>query len=247
MNDSSEGTVLLSYMLGAYKKNRLLQKACKNTCDDKYIFTSKGQGIYLFSLSNQKDKLPMWAQYGDRGEGCCYVFNREYFVFDNEKSIIVSNTNNDSLKIQPVLYKVLYINDKDMDNIRIENDAYTNKALEQISTLISKVSYNNENESIIIATVSQLLDQVRYLFKSIDYKTEDEARIIKIISYDSTLIKHDISSTIPKLYIEVDNKQILNFKEIILGPKVNNPNDIYPYILNCNKSILVSKSNISFR
>lgn len=65
---------------------------------------------------------------------------------------------------------------------------------------------------------------------------------------DSNDVKPNTSALpVPSLYIEKDDGKPLEISKIILGPKVEEPSKIVPYIKYANPKIKVVKSNVEFR
>lgn len=99
-------------------------------------------------------------------------------------------------------------------------------------------------DSLIIQFALNILDQIRFLFKSKDYEHEKELRIIK---WSNAPISDDgkREREIPHLYVEMEKS--LELDEVILGPKVEKPAEIAPYLYYTNKVKKVSKSSIKYQ
>lgn len=106
-----------------------------------------------------------------------------------------------------------------------------------------------------------MINKLRYLFKSVDYIYEQEMRIVlnrplsdlKRDDIDIQMTPVTIQNPIPKVFIYTDKS--LSIEEIILGPKVNETDDIIPFLamklLKINDyeadKVLITKSAIEYR
>ena len=229
MNDPSEGKILLEYL---------------NTMDSSfsslfYRNEFEVSSVYLSSFTTAIDNLPMWSQYGDNGKGCCIVFNKNYFDKPKEVHDITDNLKeNESVRQDEcVLYRICYIDDKNNKYKFQKEDEDIKKSLENIYGNFKII--NDENVEKIVMVY---LEQIRYLFKSSDYKYEKEYRILKNVPINSKkiIVKKDIKP-IPKLYVNIESK-FNQISEVILGPKVDFPDYISPYIKYCDEKIEIRKS-----
>ena len=234
MNDPSEGKILLEYL---------------NTMDSSfsslfYRNEFEVSSVYLSSFTTAIDNLPMWSQYGNNGKGCCIVFNKNYFDKPKEVHDITDNLKeNESVRQDEcVLYRICYIDDKNNKYKFQKEDEDIKKSLENIYGNFKII--NDENVEKIVMVY---LEQIRYLFKSSDYKYEKEYRILKNVPINSKkiIVKKDIKP-IPKLYVNIESK-FNQISEVILGPKVDFPDYISPYIKYCDEKIEIRKSKVKFR
>ena len=255
MNDPSEGQVFLELL-----SDQVLSS---------YYSAANGKGIrqimndsdtYLGSFSTNVDSLPLWVQYGNNGQGCCLIFNSS--CFDEEQPITP-----EQMKMQPrqqaemrrpkreektlgskyCLYRVIYT-----DNIEKlkEEEASIYAQLERVSTLLSHI--DREMKRIDASSVREelryivlnVVDQIRFLFKNTDYAHEHELRIV-ISSDKPRADEGNRSREIPHLYVEMDKE--LKYDEIILGPKVEKPSEVAPYIYYTGKVKTVTKSTIKYQ
>ena len=238
MNDPSEGKILLKYL---------------NTMDSSFssLFYKNEfevSSVYLSSFTTAIDNLPMWSQYGNNGKGCCIVFNKNYFdkpkevhdITDNLKENEVENER--MIQDECVLYRICYIDDKNNEYKFQKEDKEIERCLKNISKNLKNIS--NENEKKIIL---KYLEQIRYLFKSSDYKHEKEYRILKNVPINSKkIITREDVKPVPKLYVKIESK-LNQISEVILGPKVDFPDYISPYIKYCDEKIEIRKSKVKFR
>lgn len=255
MNDPSEGTVLLDFFKRQFPDNELLKRACKSieesASNDR--LTASSDSVFLFSLSTAVDELNMWAQYGELGSGCCYIFNNSFFDFDRnpiyDLKLVSDKAKAASAGNKFIPNRVIYIDDRSGDFHKYKrSQSKTFRILQSIADIVKTIPGAEANDKKVVRAVSLLLDQIRYLFKSADFEYEQEARLIKIVPLNSASIKSDLSvEGVPKIFIEVINGKPLKFTEIILGPKVNHPGDYTPYLLYTGKVDKVTKSAVHFR
>ena len=223
--------------------------------------------VYLGSYSKSIDKLPMWSQYGNDGKGCCLIIRNDFFDYverDNfDINAIAGGTeligkiqqekgkeklNEDSQDLEKyALHKVTYMENQ---KINCDDEEKQIKIISRIAeVLVALENYiinDIEDDGLkkeIDEFVMGTLDQVRFLYKDISYEHEKELRLVK---FSETSYQDDNPNFIvPKLYIEI-NKPI-EYKEIILGPKVEQPSIISPYIYSTKKVGKVTRSSIKYR
>ena len=232
MNDPSEGKILLEYL---------------NTIDSSfsslfYRNEFEVSSVYLSSFTTAIDNLPMWSQYGDNGKGCCIVFNKNYFDKPKEVHDILDKGKEKIYEDECVLYRICYIDDKNNEYKFQEKDKEIERCLKNISENLKNI--NNQNEKKIIL---KYLEQIRYLFKSSNYEHEEEYRILKNVPINSKkIITREDVKPVPKLYVKIESK-LNQISEVILGPKVDFPDYISPYIKYCDEKIEIRKSKVKFR
>lgn len=239
MNDPSEGKSLMEFL--------------SNHTTFNYNESHK-QGyskIYLSCFTTEIDNLPMWSIYGNDGQGCCLVFNEDYFDSTNEELTDDLWLNNKTTTIRNYLYRICYI-DFDSDKLTIDefdNDpADLKKQVEKVLKKyivfhLNKINLlKKKNDKIIDEMVMLILEQIRYLFKDISYAHEHELRLIR---YSETPLIDNDKWIVPQLYVEMEKP--LEYEQIILGPKVTQVNKIVPYIMHTGKCKQVIKSNIKYR
>ena len=97
-----------------------------------------------------------------------------------------------------------------------------------------------------LSLIADSLDEIRYLFKDSNYSYEQEYRLLKAVDIKSKRVKQNkVENSVPHLHIEFDKE--IKYKEIILGPKVSDPDFIAPYITFVDENIKVRKSSIEYR
>ena len=194
----------------------------------------------------------MWIQYAEDGKGCCLILESSSFDYEEVNAfdgLIESemDTSVGKMKEQKkeekngyCLYKVEYVKEG-QDNIYKEY-------IEQIKQVLGKVyklwKENVKERDKIKSIVVNILDQVRFLFKSSDYAHEKELRVIKLYAGEPKLKDAD-DLIVPKLYIDMELD--LDYQEVILGPKVENPREIAAYLGYTKKVGKVSKSKIKYQ
>ena len=216
MNDPQEGKILQN-ILGRRDLLFMDEKSdSKNICEENYVFL---KSFFCYRKeeknSNIVEFLPMWVQYGDDAKGCCVVLNNKTF----EKS---------------KLRRIVYLSDEGVcDNEKIQKYLDEFKAAYQcLSELCKKIDTNSEQGRdcllMIDSLVSSTITRISYLFKHDSYKHENEVRLIINRTSNNLDDVKVISGKVPKLYIYNDRQSYIN--EIILGAKVENPEDYVPFI-----------------
>jgi len=257
MNDPSEGHVFLDILSHVLKDQ---------TLSNYYSLANGKEGrqpindsdTYLGSFSTNVDSLPLWVQYGNNGQGCCLIFNSS--CFDKEEPITpeqirmqpqpqteIEYTEKEEKTVAPkyCLYRVIYT-----DSIEDLKETTIYAPLEKVSKLLShidremkKVSDSSVREDLRRIVINAI-DQIRFLFKNTDYVHEHELRIV-ISSYDPKEDEGNRPREIPHMYVEMDKE--LEYDEIILGPKVEKPSEVAPYVYYTKKVKAVTKSSIKYQ
>ena len=219
MNDPEEGQILKK-VLCQLDKNNELENLLKNEDVKNYAY------LTCFSPYDKRDELPMWVHYGDGGKGVGLVFNNSFFD-------------------EADLYKVLYIDIKNFDTAKLDQNI--RDKITAIFDFLKRDEIKNNTRTEFKVYVNIILNYVSYLFKDKAYEYENEVRILNYRNYGSQDIKTAVyESGIPRLFIEYD-KCISdeNCVEVIAGPKAN-----YTEIAAYAKYVgipTVSKSEIKYR
>jgi tetratricopeptide (TPR) repeat protein len=246
MNDPSEGITFIELLKKFNVSEEIINILYPSvtSSENKDLYYSD---TYLASFTLSKDKLPMWTQYGADGTGCCYVLNDTLFI-NRRAEIDMPNLWQDDgdLKSNNVsLYKVEYIDIQNVDYLKGLNHSFR-KSIKELSDCIVRITDWIEKYTEMKNMVVSLLDQIRFLYKDTAYVHEDEVRIVVMPKPDEVKITgFSENYIVPKLYVELD--KTLNFKEIILGPKVSRPSEIVPFILHSQKVKKVTLSKIKYR
>lgn len=242
LNDPSEGRVLLQ-LLNKYLKSKVIN----NLFADEYSEESKlaevpFSKVFIGSFSTAKNKLPMWTLYGDDSKGCCLVFDDYFFDKKNELIEIKPEGEEKNIPSQELtLYRVDYIDIDDLD----ESDLFI-EYIKRIANILDRLDEIISKYEFVRIWVMTLLDEIRFLFKDCDYDYENEVRVI--IHAENSEIQVDDGENelgIPKLYVDLQRK--LNYKEIILGSKIDKPNAVAPFLLHSGMVKKVTKSGIHYQ
>ena len=216
MNDPQEGKILQD-ILDRSKSIYIDGKSVSEKIyEENYVFL---KSFFCYRKEEKKlninEFLPMWVQYGDDAKGCCVVLNNK--TFENSK-----------------LRRIVYLSDEGVcDNEKIQKFLDEFKAAYQcLSELCKEIDTKSEQgrdclmmiESLISSTISR----ISYLFKHDSYKHENEVRLIINRTSNNLDDAKVISGKIPKLYIYNDKQSYID--QIILGAKVENPEDYVPFI-----------------
>lgn len=240
MNDPSEGFTLSQFL-------------CK---EDNEIFNSKfyqATNIYLSCFTLAVDQLPMWSMYGADGTGCCLILRNKFFDYSpaeyTDELILDPNCNFES----NFLYRVCYLSST-AKTFSIATEIFSHdipnledilsESIRWLEKHIGKIlEFKHENpEKLIDDILAFILEQIVFLFKDMSYSHERELRLIR---YSEEPKLDEDSFIVPQLYVEV--KKSLEFKKIILGPKVTQSNRIIPYLFYTDKVKLIEKSKIEYR
>jgi len=201
----------------------------------------------------------MWSQYCDDGRGCCLVIKDNFFDKDEEqidKEIIKANflddINEDDKNNNEVekyynrelycLYEVVYT-DKYM--WKESEYGYIKKIIDSIISVLKKINAKDKEFKSTKKIVVAILDQIRFLFKDYNYKHEQEVRVIKFAQKENVKCTPKGDFRVPHLYIDLDKE--LEYKEIILGPKVDKPIEIATYLDYTGKVGCIKKSKIRYQ
>lgn len=237
MNDPTEGRLFLQILENGSepeKIKRIIEKIYGNE-------SISYRRTYLASFSLKGDFLPLWVQYAGNGTGCCYKIASTNFGirdFSLEKQVLVNLRNLKKRNFQrPPVYRIHYYRQSD------EKDAlltYFSSISDIILTLEPYIKFDR-----VKVTIYGMLDEIRYLVKSADYETEDEVRLVITDFEKAAKIKEGQSTNeAPRMYLELE--RTLQFKEIMLGPKVSNLKAWSAYLRNCDNVANVAKSTIQY-
>ncbi len=266
MNDPSEGKELEKVLLKCVDNKTIVEDLFDNPkgITDSNRKRLESKFTFLKAFTKSVDSLPMWIHYANAGKGCCVrVSNRFFTNFDddlaNDEKALINNPFDNVYR----LYEILYIQNGEIVNKVSEevNEAY--KSMLNKFSCISSIysSFNSETRKVIVSVISRIINKLKYLFKSADYLYEQEMRIVlqrpladlkrDDIDIQMTTVSKD--SIVPKVFIYT-NKTLL-IEEVILGPKINETDDIVPFLemkllkLNDYDSdkVLITKSEIEYR
>ncbi|MBU3109661.1 tetratricopeptide repeat protein [Clostridium gasigenes] len=269
MNDPTEGEVFKRLLENSNDniKDLINNIYTRNSEINREIISGKNN-MFLASFSTSIDSsLPMWIQYSENGNGCCLVFDELFFDKEDKNSLIceidekveklleqnseLSNDidNKEDKKIYYCLHKIKYVNSSD-DKYSL--DFKKDKEIIELIKEIGEKLCGFEDDLALMGNapikgiIMNILDQVRFLFKDENYDHEAEVRLVKF--EDNGNIKYtgaEEGFRVPHVYIELERELI--FKEVILGPKVENVTEIANYLYYTDKVDIVSKSKIKYQ
>lgn len=222
MNDPMEGKILIDSILK--------HKISGQTWEPSFW--------YISSATTEMDSLPMWKQYGEDATGAMLVYDSEYLKSIQENKYVQ-------------IYKVAYLYIKDnmikvvkTKDITIQDKKKLENLLKELKDIVNKEEDKNDTKLNI-----PLLSNLGFLFKKSDYSYENEYRIIVNMEQNK---EYKITSSFnkkygfPFLYIHLEGYP-LKYSRVILGPKSIDLDFVAPFINNCDGSIKIDKSNISYR
>lgn len=245
MNDPEEGKILEKFLSNSIPR-RISEKddtSQREKFNENYVFL---KSFFISDKENFNEFLPMWVQYGDDAKGVCILLNES--TFDNAELIRINYLN----------HKGKCVNNSEIDELL---DDYIN-AYKEIVTFIDKDLEKYENDGMkkeFKEEIEDLLEyinsRIMYLFKHESYKHENEARVIIARTSSNLNDVKTIPGAVPKLFIH--SKAQTYIDEIILGSKMEVPDDFVPFIhyhgrkmwANNKKrrQITVSNSGIQYR
>lgn len=276
MNDPSEGLMLIDALIQCHEEGSPLLNEVRDNFHSSADADMQSSNVYLHSLTMQIDQLPMWAQYGDQGKGYCLVmrsdfFDSDYDVLEHDFKSQWESTDRFSKKYIP--YRVAYIHNDCKDGIKLKfgkdeekqpraelDELEKNEQIvaEELQEIVSEFSFFSSQcemdgtyktlRNKILFHLTEAIDQIRFLFKTEDYAYEQELRLIRYAPADSPDIKLNMeASPVPELYLEKDDGKPFRAFKIILGPKVEQPGKIVPYLKYVDREMSVEKSKVKFR
>lgn len=247
MNDPLEGKVLMSCFSDEYYNTNIPD-----------VTFSK----FILCLTSNLNSLPMWAQYGDQGQGLALEFNNEYLRhFTNDEF---------SQSVNGGMYEVCYIR-TDGKRITVHNPLNQDYLVEvenEVNNLLA--CFKDLDDKLKEENLPRIQQEIGYIFKKDDYSYEeefriliesnDESNIIDVIHEDHQVLGYKIPGLFCYLDLQKDDKQNLlqdsddksekteqKFNKIIFGPKSIDIDYLLPYITYCDDRIVCEKSEIKFR
>ena len=267
MNDPNEGQELYKTFLRQIDNKELIQDVFQKPEDLHIQYRRQklnAEYTFLKAFTENDDSLPMWIHYGNKGKGCCIKVNPRFFAnFENNSDTEEKNLGKNPFDDEYRLYRVLYLRDGTLPkNTDPEITKLYNSFVNSFKELcLQYVGYSNQLKSAVSSSISKIINSVIYLFKNTDYQYEKEMRIVlrrSISDFEREDIDIQITSPteknpIPKVFIYA--KKPLEIEEVILGPKINETDDLIPYItmrlLKMNnyqeEKVNITKSLIEYR
>lgn len=243
MNDPQEGKMLQDILerSGAGFRENGKEPDHREIFQENYVFL---KAFFCYrkekGRTRVKEFLPMWVQYGEDAGGCCVVLNNKTFGKTN-------------------LRKVVYLSDEgkcDDRNIQgfLDGFLHTYGQLSRLCGTIDRKSRQGEECAVRTeALMKMIVSQISYLFKHDSYKHENEVRLIINRTADNLEDVQVAKGKVPKIYLYNDKQSYID--EIILGAKMENPEDYVPFIHRQGKKmwsgtenqIRVTRSTIQYR
>lgn len=251
MNDPEEGHVLQEYLDEANKYTHRYwwnlapidgEEGQRYYCIEPYVFCKS------FTNRERLDDLSMWEVYGDRSEGVCCVVR---IHGDSESN----------------LYNVAYLNRETKSVVQIggehknETNKYKFDLLDTLLVLLQKMVSDSSGEKNGPKEWRKRILEIAYLFKYDSYSHENEMRYLdSLVDADAQSIKSrvepvggsPVEKTLPIL--SVKSGIAFEYEEVILGPKVKNPDHAAAYLIykftaaiGDNSVPLITKSAVRYR
>lgn len=258
MNDPTEGSALLSYLLETAPDSSGIDEAKRKAAisvlyggtpeqvRDKLL---SGRFAFLKSFNQLSDHLIMWSMYGsDRknmgdSNGVCIRLNPETFAFwntdsanfhaENSKRPIIRSENPDDFR----LYRVLYLGGTQAAS---DDEAKTNDLLKRLNILSASLGeqmrlFNEttdegrEMAEAVRNAYRNELAKIAYLFKDASYRQEKELRLLLFRNFDANSLK--TICRIPSTPEKLCLKPYFQVyvDEVILGPKLEDADNWIPY------------------
>ena len=215
----------------------------------------QSSNVFLSSLTTVSDSLPMWKEYADESQGAFVEYDMEY---------IQNIVEHDFLEFVKIYYLE---NDK-------EDESLVGTRLHSLKIIITELL--NKGERKIVSEISSNLAKISYLFKVADYEYESKYRILinfddsLIKERISTRQPYEHKIGLKKFkesgyedfrkYIHLTpmddgryglfvyiNLLPLRYSKVKLGPKVDDPDYIAPYLKLVDPDIEIESSKIPYR
>ncbi len=244
MNDPEEGKILKKLFAdfiprSVSEKDNTSQREKYN---ENYVFL---KSFFISDKANFNEFLPMWVQYGDDAKGVCVLLNES--TFDDAELVKINYLNDDGKCVN---------NDEIDELINDYKNAYK-EILKFCDNDLESYPYGMKKE--FMDEINDLLEyinaRIMYLFKHESYEHENEARVIIARKSSDLDDVKTIPGAVPKLFIHSKTQTYID--EIILGSKMEVPDDLVPFIHyhgrkmwannNNRRQITVSNSSIQYR
>lgn len=194
--------------------------------------------VYIGCFSEEDSNFGLWSNYADNEKGCIIGFDESFFDFVDKNTYSLY----DDEAEENALYRILYVDEKELDNDKrgIVNEErgdieIINNCIPDILLFISKIEKELEKEETeektgesrriisleaaeeIRAFIADRLNEIRFLFKSSSYKYEKEMRMLRCSH--TPLYDESGEYPVPRLYINVEKE--LKDLTLIVGSKVD--------------------------
>lgn len=268
MNDPNEGRVLQEFFRTHISCASSLFQSFVGQSGQRARAKADDTLVFLKSFSDKVDRLTMWSEYGDKGNGVCVVMDGATFQNARDKQRLLEALHIKKIgneRDDYVLYKVIYWDKnqdefiaKGLDSRELKTKIKKIKqTLEQIFVNLKRGAFEEREEQICMDFLQELLAKIKYLFKFEEYRDENETRVIlqrrTADSFQDIEMTGGEDPLRKKLYIHYPVKSII--KEIILGPKNQQSDEYIPFLVKkmaeinegSQYSTVVSKSSIDYR
>ena len=203
-------------------KEKTHEEWCKIVLDS---IRAQNYTPYVISFSKQKDSLPMWLHYGNKGKGACLAFpeyrgNIKSWAKDFPQNSDIELT--DDLDVNNVYYsslKLMHHNDDSSLFVTIEK-LYCKLYQEQLISNPPK-----DLQELQIGVLKALIIVLSPFVKSLEYEGEKEVRIVKSLRRDfGNHLKNlhfrtnSNGNIIPYVNVEIPKSQL---DYVIVGPLAN--------------------------
>lgn len=188
LNDPMEGRLFINLTKQLIKKKDFPKWNFLNNKPDEL---SVSNSFVASFIRQDKEKLPMWVQYGDNAKGCMIGI--------------------ESSSISAPLYEIIY-------DIKKANN-YIN-SIKDILLFYKKEDGNIDmNNDVVFSYAAESLTQISYLYKDTYYEHEREVRILLFADLNTVKEEQIIrdGEYFPRLFVELNNMP--KFDSITLGPK----------------------------
>lgn len=246
MNDPNEGLTLLTELSQAIDDQgdtpNLLFRRMPPMLFREQLYDR--QFVFLKSFTNVVDQLNMWSMYasdrteGSDSNGCCVRIAPETFQLMQEMPEPVSAKKaameQPEKKDDYQLYEVAYIRSGEIIGAK-ENRKLTlyYDRLKKLFVLLNDLLHScrpvsQQDMDILHGQLQKALAPIVFLFKDDSYRAEQERRIIVTRSRDELDKISTTAQNPPKLFINPYHQ--VYAEEIILGPKVEDPDHYIPHL-----------------
>lgn len=248
MNDPREGIALpdaLSDWIDQKSNNKNVL-FCNNSPEAFRERLFNNQFVFLKSFTDIIDQLNMWSMYGsDRSDGsdsngCCVRINPKTFedmLSISHKTSMIRDLDNDHDTDDLRLYKIAYLKDNELVSPKNDNSKlnfyyeYLREMVQKLNDLLTSDKSRTEGDMVVVTQLLQeILTPIIFLFKDASYRSEHERRLIVTRSRTKEDME-SISKTPqdpPKLYVNPYHQVFVD--QIILGPKVKQPDNWIPHL-----------------
>ena len=228
MNDPEEGLLIRNYFCRG--QGSWLKRTPENgrTVSSENLVFLKSFSFHQKTRSDNTDIeefLPMWNTYAEQTKGCCVILDSRTFSNDMHlRRVYYLEDTPNALKLS----EKSAVPPRERRIMQYHLNGFT-AAFHNLNDKINgEKSLKDDRE--LLNVVNAALDRISYLFKKETYQYENEIRLIKFLEEDELDSLKFIAGDTPKVYRYYDRQTYI--REVILGAKFTNPNDVIPFIQN---------------